>query len=160
MQFLTKPSACSGRELVDGSVVVFAPVHRGAVKVSKCVDHHPIVGETAIGRALERMNNSFRPLARANGTQLKNRATAQTAFTGRSIKIASYVKNKITNGTVAVRSLLEAVKYLLGPFADRLWGELVNRANSVIPTIVSRPVDIAWRSKAALRTENYRPVDP
>ena len=118
-------------------------MHRGAVKVSKCVDHHPSVGEAAIGRTLERMNNSFRPLTRANGTQLKNRATAQAAFTGGSIKIASYVKNKITNGAIAVRSLLEAVKYLLGPFADRLWGELIDSANSVSSTIVSRPVDIA-----------------
>ena len=136
-------------------------MHRGAVKVSKCVDNHPIVGEAAIGRTLERMNNSFRPLARANGTQLKNRATAQTAFTGRSIKIASYVKNKITNGTIAVRSLLEAVNYFLGPFADRLWGELIDSANSVSSTIVSRPVDIAWTDqKVTLRRENYRPVDP
>src|SRR5439155_7596072 len=35
MQFLTSPFAYSGRELVDGSVVVNAPMNGGAVKVSE-----------------------------------------------------------------------------------------------------------------------------
>jgi hypothetical protein len=72
---------------ISENFVLFLSRNRG-------IDHHSIVGEAAIGRTLERMNNSFRPLALANGTQLKNRATAQAALTSRSIKISSYVKKQ------------------------------------------------------------------
>ena len=58
----------SGRELVDGSVVVIAPMNGGAVKVSEPIDNHPVIGKRAIWRTLEEMNYSLGPLAAANGT--------------------------------------------------------------------------------------------
>src|SRR4029453_13412103 len=133
----------SGRELVDASVVVVASVDCGAVKVSKCIDNNPIVGKAAIGRTLAGGNNSLVQFARGNGSQLKNRATAQTTFTRRSIQVASVVKNKIADGAIAVRSFLEAVNYFFRPFTDRLWGELVNSPDTISSAVVSRSINIA-----------------
>jgi hypothetical protein len=60
--------AYSGRELVDGPVVVIAPMNGRAVKVSQPIDDQPVIGKRAIWGALEEMNYSFGPLAAANGT--------------------------------------------------------------------------------------------
>ena len=54
-----------GRELVDRSVVVLAPMNGGAVKISKLIDDHAVIGKRAIWRALERMNYSLGPLTAA-----------------------------------------------------------------------------------------------
>ena len=61
-------AAHSGSELVDGSVVVIAPMNGGAVKVSEPIDDHPVIGKRAIWRALEEMNYSLGPQAAADGT--------------------------------------------------------------------------------------------
>ena len=62
-----RPSAYSGRELVDGSVVVIAPMNGGAIKVSEPIDDHPVIGKRAIWRALEGMNYSLGPLTAGKG---------------------------------------------------------------------------------------------
>ena len=54
------------RKLVDGTVVVRAAVHSGAVEVSESIDDHPVVGKATIWRARERMNNTLSPLSAAN----------------------------------------------------------------------------------------------
>jgi hypothetical protein len=54
-----------GRELVDRSVVILAPMNGGAVKISKLTDDHAVIGKRAIWRALERMNYSLGPLTAA-----------------------------------------------------------------------------------------------
>ena len=54
-----------GRELVDRSVVVLTPMNGGAVKISKLIDDHAVIGKRAIWRALERMNYSLGPLTAA-----------------------------------------------------------------------------------------------
>src|SRR5216110_2132754 len=134
-------SARSRRELVDGSIVIFASVDRGTVKVSKYIDNHPIVGKAAIRRTLEGVNNSLSPVA-ANRTQLENSATAQATFTCGPIEVAGLVKNKVTERTIAVWSLLEAVNQVLRPFSYRLWRQFVNGANSISSTIISRAVNV------------------
>jgi hypothetical protein len=58
----------SGRELVDGAVIVVAPVNSRAVKASEPIDHHPVIGKCAIGRTREGVNNALGPLTAANGT--------------------------------------------------------------------------------------------
>ena len=54
------------RKLVDGTVVVLAAMHSGAVEVSESIDDHPVVGKATIWRARERMNNTLSPLSAAN----------------------------------------------------------------------------------------------
>jgi hypothetical protein len=58
----------SGRELVDGSIIVNAPMNGRAVKVSEPIDDHPVIGKRAVWGALEAMNYSLGPLTAANGT--------------------------------------------------------------------------------------------
>ena len=63
-----KPCAYSGRELVDGSVVIIAPVNGGSVEITKPINDHSVIGKRAIRRALEGMNYSLDPLTAANRT--------------------------------------------------------------------------------------------
>ena len=53
-------------ELVDGSVVVVTAVNGCAVKVSKRIDDHSVIGKGAVWRPLERMNYGLGPLTAAN----------------------------------------------------------------------------------------------
>ena|SRR5215470_6786403 len=91
----------SRRELIDASVVILTSVDRGSIKVAK-IGNHSVIGKSAIRRTFEGMNNSLGPFAAGNRTQLKNGTAAQAAFTRGSIKIATCIKNKITNRTIAV----------------------------------------------------------
>lgn len=60
--------AASGCELVDGSVVIIAPMNGSAVKISEPIHDHAVIRERAIRRALERMNYGLGPLTAANRT--------------------------------------------------------------------------------------------
>src|SRR5207248_11059177 len=60
--FLSSSRTYSGREVVDRSVAVVAPVDGGAVKVSEPVNDHTVIGESAVRRTFERMNYRFDPL--------------------------------------------------------------------------------------------------
>src|SRR6266536_5211061 len=64
--------AVSRCELVDGSVVLVTAVNGCAVKVSKRIDDHSVIGKGAVWRPLERMNYGLAPLTAANRTQLKD----------------------------------------------------------------------------------------
>ena len=50
------------RKLVDGTVVVRAAMHSGAVEVSESIDDHPVVGKASIWRTRKLMNNALCPL--------------------------------------------------------------------------------------------------
>src|SRR6266496_4599068 len=78
--------AQSRRELVHAAVVVLASVNRGAVKVSKTIDDHSVIGKGTIWRPLERMNYSLNPLTAANRTQLKDDDKKGGAFSNRATK--------------------------------------------------------------------------
>src|SRR5438876_10127959 len=157
MQFLTSPFAYSGRELVDGSVVVNASMHGGAVKVSERIDNHPVIGKRAIWGPLEHMNYSLHPVTAANGAQLKDGAQAQTTLTRSPIEIAGRVKNKIADGAIAVGSALEAIEYFLPPFAVSPRSQLVRSADIISPAVISGSIDIT-RSIEEQRAIGKTPV--
>src|SRR5438876_9855019 len=59
---MLKRRACSGRKLIDRAFVISAAVDSRAVEVSRAVRYHSIIGEGAVGRALEPMDNGLGPL--------------------------------------------------------------------------------------------------
>src|SRR5438105_3163769 len=81
----------SGNEFVNRSLIRAAAMDGGAVIVSRGVNHHSVVHERSVGRALEAMQDAFGPGTTA-GSQLENRsasALCRSAFAGGAVEISA-----------------------------------------------------------------------
>ena len=68
------PPFCLRREFVDRAFVRATAVNRGAIKASRGVPDHSVVGEPGLGRAGEAISYALRPLAAGGFRHFENHA--------------------------------------------------------------------------------------